>query len=60
MEKIITDLADYGIMGLLIAWLIWKDYKFTNRIFQVIENNTTAMTELKDGLNQCKYQEERG
>ena len=60
LSELFKELADYGILGFLIAWLMWKDFKFTARIFKVIENNTQAMTELKEGLNQCKYQKNNG
>jgi len=50
LEQILMELADYGIIGILIAWLIWKDTKVTNRIFSVIKNNTEAMTKLSDKI----------
>jgi hypothetical protein len=50
MEAILREFADYGIIGLLLAWLFWKDWKVTIRTFQVIENNTKALTELKESL----------
>ena len=51
MEEIIKELAEYGIIGILIGWLIWKDTRLTLRLFKVIENNTTAMSELKVIIN---------
>lgn len=51
IEEIFKELASYGVIGVLLAWLIWKDTKFTNRIFKVIENNTEAMTKLRDTIN---------
>jgi len=50
MEAILKEFANYGITGLLIAWLFWKDWKVTGRLFRVIENNTQAITKLTDKL----------
>jgi len=51
MEYLIKEFAEYGIIGVLIGWLLWKDLKVTNRIFKVIENNTEAMTGLRDKID---------
>jgi len=47
IEQIVKELASYGIIGVLLGWLILKDWKLTIRMFQVIENNTKSMTDLK-------------
>jgi len=54
IDQIFLELADYGIIGLLIGWLIWKDTKLTARIFKVIENNTKAFIELKNEIRSNK------
>lgn len=50
MNELLKEIGNYGITGLLIAWLFWKDWKVTSRLFKVIENNTAALTSLKDKL----------
>lgn len=54
IEYFLKEFAEYGIIGLLIGWLFWKDWKVTNRIFKVIENNTEAMTQLKNEIADLK------
>lgn len=50
METILKEFGNYGITGVLLAWLFWKDWKMTTKLFRVIENNTQAMTKLTDKL----------
>lgn len=50
IEQIAEEIATYGIIGCLLTWLIVKDWKMTSRFFKLVENNTKAMTELKDSI----------
>ena len=53
-EQLAQEFGEYGIIGLLIAWLFWKDWKVTNRIFKVIENNTEALSNLTNKIDNLK------
>jgi len=46
MEQLIASLADYGVLGLIAAVMIWQNNRITNRLFEVIERNTEVLTRL--------------
>ena len=50
-------IAEYGALGTILAFVLWTNYKLTNRLFKVIENNTSAFTELKNSINMLKRSE---
>lgn len=48
MEQVFfTRLADFGAVGAIAAIALWQVFSLSRRLFNVIENNTKAMTELK-------------
>jgi len=48
MENIFWyKLADFGIVGVIAAISLWQVFALSNKLFNVIENNTKAMAELK-------------
>ena len=43
----ISELANYGILGLWTATLLWEKYKFHKEMKRVIQDNTNALTKLE-------------
>lgn len=43
-------LLQYGAIGVMLAYLIWKDNQFTNKYMTVINNNTIALTKVIEHL----------
>lgn len=48
MDALIMKLADFGAIGVLAALLLYNTFYLQKKIIQIIENNTKAMTELKN------------
>lgn len=40
-------IARGGVLAVILAWALWVNDKNTERLFTIIENNTTAMHEVK-------------
>ena len=53
-SEIIKELAEYGVIGLIILWLMYSQSKIQSKLFNVIENNTKALTKLTDNINFCR------
>jgi len=49
--QLIQPLLETGSLGIVLAVTLFKDYKITKKLFYVIENNTKALTELKDKID---------
>lgn len=43
-------LLQYGAIGVMLVYLIWKDNQFTNKYMKVIDNNTIALTKVIEHL----------
>ena len=53
MDPLLKELAGEGIIGLILAWFMFRNTRLTDKLFTIISNNTKAMTGLKgsvDGL----------
>jgi hypothetical protein len=53
METLLMKLADFGAVGIIAALAIWQVFYLSRRMMGIIENNTKAMTELKDAVRGC-------
>jgi hypothetical protein len=42
----LEKLANFGAVGIIAAVALWQVFALSKRLFNVIENNTRAMTEL--------------
>jgi len=47
-DILFARLVDFGAVGTVAALAIWQVFYLTRKLLTVIENNTKAMTELKD------------
>lgn len=50
MEPLVSNLTQFGAVGIIAAIAIWQVHYLTKKMLDVIENNTRAMTELKDTI----------
>jgi len=48
MEAVILRLADFGTVGIIAAVLIYDVFYLQKKLIQIIENNTHAVTALKE------------
>ena len=48
MEELLIKLGDFGIAGLVAAIVIYDVFYLQKKLITIIENNTKAMTELKN------------
>lgn len=47
MEEIVNLIAQYGFSVVLIAWMIFKDYKFNENILGVLEKIQVILGKLE-------------
>ena len=40
--------SEFGLMGLVLGTMIWNNITLQTRIMKLIENNTAAMTALRE------------
>ncbi len=52
LKELITMLSNFGALGIVSAVLLWQNSKIQNKLTGIIENNTKAMTELKDCVHE--------
>lgn len=46
MDVLINELMDFGVLAIILAIVLYDNYKMKQKLFSVIENNTKALTEL--------------
>ena len=47
MEEIAQVISNYGMSVVLLAWMIYKDYKFNTQILTVMDKMTVILTRLE-------------
>ena len=47
MEEIARVISNYGFSVVLLAWMIYKDYKFNGQILSCLEKINTILTKLE-------------
>ena len=51
MEEIAQLITNYGFSAILLAWMIFKDYKFNENILSVLSKMETLLTKLETWHN---------
>ena len=51
MEEIAQVISNYGMSVVLLAWMIYKDYKFNTQILTVLDKMTVVLTRLETWHN---------
>jgi hypothetical protein len=54
MDQVISSYVQMGALGVTSAALFTLVVFLIRRLFTVVENNTKAMTELKDIIDKCQ------
>lgn len=44
--------AKYGLLGAVLAWTLWRQYRDQERLFCALENATKALTDFTVKLEQ--------
>lgn len=47
MEEIAQAVTNYGFSAILLAWMIFKDYKFNENILSVLNKMEALLTKLE-------------
>ena len=51
MEAIAQAITNYGFSVVLLAWMIFKDYKFNENILQVLDKINVVLAKLETWHN---------
>ena len=51
MEEIAQVISNYGMSVVLLAWLIYKDYKFNDSILSILSEVKEVLAELRTWHN---------
>ena len=51
MEEIAQALSNYGFSAVLLAWMIYKDYKFNENILNVLDKINVVLAKLETWHN---------
>lgn len=51
MEEIAQAITNYGFSVILLAWMIFKDYKFNDNILTILNKMETLLTKLETWHN---------
>lgn len=47
MEEVAQAISNYGFSVVLLAWMIYKDYKFNENILSVLDKIQVVLTKLE-------------
>ena len=47
MEEIASAISNYGFSAILLAWMIYKDYKFNENILAVLDKIQVVLAKLE-------------
>lgn len=51
MEEIAQAITNYGFSAILLAWMIFKDYKFNENILAVLDKMQVVLAKLETWHN---------
>jgi hypothetical protein len=51
MEQIAQMITNYGFSAILLAWMIYKDYKFNDNIIKVLDKMQVVLGKLETWHN---------
>lgn len=51
MEEIASAITNYGFSAILLAWMIFKDYKFNENILAVLDKINVVLAKLETWHN---------
>ena len=60
MEPLLKPLIESGILGAVLALMIYDVFYLQRKLLSIIENNTRAMAELKSVIEKCQLSHSGG
>jgi hypothetical protein len=54
MEELTAKLADFGVLGVMCALLVYNVIFLQKKVISIVENNTKAFGELKTIIEKCQ------
>ena len=51
MDSFFLEFAKYGLLGLILGYLLWQQNTMIKKLFDVIEKNTEANTKLERAVD---------
>ncbi len=51
-ETLLAPVAKFGLLGAVLAWSLWRQYKDQERLFRALENATAALEKFTTKLDQ--------
>jgi len=54
MEALLGNVSQYGVLGAVLAVLIYDVFVLQKRLLDLLEKNTTAFMELKNIIDRCQ------
>jgi hypothetical protein len=54
LENILTEIAGSGVLGGILAYYMYSNRKLTDTVINLVKNNTQAMTNLKNSIDDIK------
>lgn len=58
MQDLVNMMLNSGIAVVVLAYALWKDYKFTNQMNESLTKLSTAIEDIKDVLYFSKHNKE--
>lgn len=58
MQDLVNMMLNSGIAVVVLAYALWKDYKFTNQMNESMTKLSTAIEDIKDVLYFNKHKED--
>jgi len=55
MNALIEKLPDFGALGIVCALLIYNVYFLQKKVIAIVENNTKALTEMREVIKECQF-----
>lgn len=52
LELLLKSLISSGPIGVILAVMIWDNIQMKKKLFKVIENNTKAITNMSNSINE--------
>lgn len=52
LDTLLNNLANSGMIGTILAIMLWFNYRLVTKLFTVIETNTKALTINNEKLNE--------
>ena len=59
LKVLLESIANSGVIGSILAVMLWFNYKLVTKLFGVIETNTKALTINNEKLSELTYNQKK-